>query len=350
MKYGKIRIEDGYLIFTKHMMINSLPCKDILWAYKRRESREEVEGKRLVSNYLVIHTKRHKRYQFDMTEREVHDCIQILRALNPDMAVGFSQGERLALQSLYNTRDLGGIMTSDGRYFLPRRLLRSGDLYHVSQADQEALLRQYHVSTVVDFRSEEERMERPDTYMEGIRYISLPVLEEGMLGISEAGGLGPMLFQFRGNIEEYMEQQYASLVSDQLCLNQFARFFDILLHQEEGAVLYHCTEGKDITGVATALLLYVLGVPKRAIREEFMRTNEFLAEETQHILEFLATRMDVDEKTEERLCAFLSVKESYIDTVFRTIQKEYGTFQHFLRRVLYLTPKAIDELQEKYLI
>ena len=38
MKYGKIRIEDGYLIFTKHMMINSLPCKDILWAYKRRES------------------------------------------------------------------------------------------------------------------------------------------------------------------------------------------------------------------------------------------------------------------------------------------------------------------------
>ena len=129
-------------------------------------------------------------------------------------------------------------------------------------------------------RSEEERMERPDTYMEGLRYISLPVLEEGMLGISEAGGLGTMLFQLRGNIEEYMEQQYASLVLDQLCLNQFARFFDILLHQEEGAVLYHCTEGKDITGVATALLLYVLGVPKRAIREEFMRTNEFLAEET----------------------------------------------------------------------
>ena len=37
MKYGKIRIEDGYLIFTKHMMTNNLPCKDILWAYLRRE-------------------------------------------------------------------------------------------------------------------------------------------------------------------------------------------------------------------------------------------------------------------------------------------------------------------------
>ena len=28
MKYGKIRIEDGFLVFTRHMMINSLPCKD----------------------------------------------------------------------------------------------------------------------------------------------------------------------------------------------------------------------------------------------------------------------------------------------------------------------------------
>ena len=41
MKYGKIKIEDGSLIFSKHMMTNYLPCKDILWVYKRREG---VEG------------------------------------------------------------------------------------------------------------------------------------------------------------------------------------------------------------------------------------------------------------------------------------------------------------------
>ena len=38
MKYGKIRIEDGNLIFSKHMMMNYLPCKDILWAYKSTEA------------------------------------------------------------------------------------------------------------------------------------------------------------------------------------------------------------------------------------------------------------------------------------------------------------------------
>ena len=45
MKYGKIRIEDGNFIFSKHMMMNYLPCKDIIWAYKRKEG---VEGLSLI--------------------------------------------------------------------------------------------------------------------------------------------------------------------------------------------------------------------------------------------------------------------------------------------------------------
>ena len=61
MKYGKIRIEDGYLVFTRHMMLNSLPCKDILWAYMRREGTDKTGEKQLIINYLVIITRRQKR-------------------------------------------------------------------------------------------------------------------------------------------------------------------------------------------------------------------------------------------------------------------------------------------------
>lgn len=350
MKYGKIRIEDGYLIFTKHMMLNSLPCKDILWAYMRRESADENEGRRLISNYLVILTKRRKRYKFDMSEKEVRECIQILKILNPDMAVGFQKGERIPLQSLSNTRDLGAIMSSDGRHILPRKLIRSGDLYHTSQADQEMLTQQYRVKTVVDFRTNAERLEKPDTILEGVRYLHIPILEEETMGITREGGLGKLLFQFKGDAEKYMERQYESLINDPVCLKQYARFFDVLLRQEEGAVLYHCTTGKDRVGVATVLLLYILGVPKKAIREDFMRSNEYLEEEISHIAAFLETKMEVDEEMIHRLRTFFSVKESYLDTVFRAINKNYGTFQQFLRRALYLTPRAVEELQNKYLI
>ena len=73
MKYGKIRIEDGFLVFTRHMMINNLPCKDIVWAYMRKEGADEGDDRQLSVNYLVIVTRRKKRYKFDMTEKEIHE-------------------------------------------------------------------------------------------------------------------------------------------------------------------------------------------------------------------------------------------------------------------------------------
>lgn len=75
--------------FTRHMMINNLPCKDIVWAYMRKEGADEGDDRQLSVNYLVIVTRRKKRYKFDMTEKEIHECIRILKILNPDMATGF---------------------------------------------------------------------------------------------------------------------------------------------------------------------------------------------------------------------------------------------------------------------
>ena len=86
MKYGKIRIEDGFLVFTRHMMINNLPCKDIVWAYMRKEGADESDNRQLSVNYLVIVTRRKKRYKFDMTEKEIHECIRILKILKPDIS------------------------------------------------------------------------------------------------------------------------------------------------------------------------------------------------------------------------------------------------------------------------
>lgn len=89
MKYGKIRIEDGNFIFSKHMMMNYLPCKDIIWAYKRKEGVEGGAQKQYSTSSLVIITRRKKRYQFEMTDREIQNCIQLMRALNPQMVTGF---------------------------------------------------------------------------------------------------------------------------------------------------------------------------------------------------------------------------------------------------------------------
>lgn len=350
MRFGKIRIEDGNLIFSKHMMLNSLPCKDIIWAYMRREGVEGGQQKQFTTSSLVLITKRRKRYQFDMTDREIQECIQILKALNPDIATGFPKGGRIHLQSLPNTRDLGAIATSDGRHILPKRLIRSGALYHVSLADQDTLLGNYHLTTVIDFRTEAEREQKPDTVMKGVKYYRSPVLDEETTGITCAGNLMDMLTGFDEIPDEFIRKQYETMVRDQICIKQYANFLDVILHQKKGAVLWHCNAGKDRAGVGTALLLYALGVPRKTIKEDFLKSNVYLDTEMQHMIRFLETKMIVDTDIMDKIRLLYKVKGEYLDTVFRTIEKDYGSVELFMKKALYMTPKTIEALRNKYLV
>ena len=350
MRFGKIRIEDGNLIFARHMMLNNLPCKDIIWAYMRREGVEGGRQKQFTTSSLVVITRRRKRYQFDMTDREIQECIQILKALNPEMATGFPRGGRIHLQSLPNTRDLGALMTKDGRHILPRKLLRSGSLYHVSLADQDMLLEDYKLSTVIDFRTEAEREQKPDTIMKGVEYYPIPVLDEETSGITQAGTLMDMLTKFDQVPDEFICKQYENLVRDEICIKQYANFLDVVLHQKKGAVLWHCSAGKDRVGIGTALLLYALGVPRKTIKEDFLKTNVYLDNEMQHMVRYLETRMIVTPEIMDKVRLLYKVKGEYLDTTFRTIEKDYGSVDYFMRKALYMNPKTIEALRNKYLV
>ena len=211
MRYGKIRIEDGFFVFTRHMMLNSLPCKDILWAYMRREGTDKTGEKQLIINYLVIITRRQKRYKFDMTEQEVQDCLQLLKVLNPDLAVGFPKGSRLPLQNLPNTRDLGALMTVDGSHILPRKLLRSGEIYHASAADNRILSEEYNVKTVIDFRSAAEVKKKPDDIMAGVEYYHIPIRDEDSSGNS----FFEHVMSCYGDVDRYMQDWYRNFVTDE---------------------------------------------------------------------------------------------------------------------------------------
>lgn len=352
MQYGKISIQDGQLIFKKHRIDNALPCCDILWAYRRREYEQMEEGKGqsdyAVQNSVIVVTRRGKHYKFEMTESEAIVCLDHLRRENPETAIGYPRGKRLPLVSLDNTRDLGAIRTQSGKYILPRKLLRSGELYHVSKQDQQVLLQDYNLRTVIDFRTELERRTKPDTYMEGVRYIRLPILDEE--GFAEEESFPDILEGIRSQGEKQMEEQYVSIVLDPYCTDQYAKFFDCLLDHKEGAALWHGSEGKDRVGIGTALLLCALGVPKNVILADFMRSNSFLAQELIYFRQHLEARGVHDEELLEGVRIFFQVQKSYLTCAFEKIEKEYGTIEWYLRKRMYLTPKALEELQRKYLV
>lgn len=353
MRFGKIRIDEHELKYNRMMKTYVIPCRDIKWAYRRVEdssARMCCGVYSFSTNYIRIMTNTKKVYQFEMPEDEAKACLIYLKERNPKLIVGFPKGAPLSLNSVFNTRDLGGLKAGENKVILPYQLIRSGDLYHLSAEDVKKLKEEYRLHTVIDFRTELERNQKPDTVIEGVNYVKIPVLMEETLGISREKN--PMeLFQELGeNPEAYMMSMYQKLVLSEESQKQYAEFFRILLDMpEDCSVLWHCTAGKDRAGVAAMLLLFALGVARGAVLDDYMRTNICLHEELEY-LEHLMEAKGVSQEKIEHVKVVLSARESYLQTAMNTIKSEYGSMERYLGRALGLTPSAIKKLKERYLV
>lgn len=349
MRFGRIRIEDGFFIYNRHMMSNSIPVQDILWGYQKTKTEEKRQERLLLSHVLVIITRRKKRYQFEMPEGEAQDCIRLLQALNPEFVWGFPEGRSVDLSGVPNVRDCGGLRTAEDLCILPHRLLFGGDLYHLSQADQRILLEDYHLKTVIDFRSGREILKRPDTEMPGVEYYHIPILDEEE-DLLHPGNWQEMADSGEELTEEQMEEMYERFAADHYSVRQFALFLDVLRKNEKGAVLWHGGAGKDRTGAATALLLTILGVPRNVVRENYLGSNKVLEQEEQYMRRMLESRGEDLSLYEQRLKNFYRVEESYLNRFFYRINRTYGSMQRFLSGQLLLSSKEIEQLKERYLV
>ncbi len=158
-----------------------------------------------------------------------------------------------------NMRDLGGIRTKDGRVLRQGMLVRSANLSEASSEDLK------DVTTVIDLRTPKERDEAPDQCYNA-QYLPIAIFESMVSGISHENE------SMTGRIPK-MTWLYEQLILQ--CRETFRKVvLEIMEHDyRSGAVLWHCTEGKDRCGLTTALILEILGVDRETIMEDYLRTN-----------------------------------------------------------------------------
>lgn len=261
--------------------------------------------------------------------------------------------QKIPFENLPNTRDLGGMVTENGRTICPHKLIRSGALFWSSEKDKRLLMEKYNLRTVIDFRTDSERKEKPDPEMPGVINIQNPILEEAAMGITreekqeEKSVVQQVLERTGGDAkgpEEYMQKMYHDLISSEFSRRQYAKFFEILLAQENGAVLWHCSAGKDRVGIATALLLTVLGVSRECIMADYIKTNDFVKEDVEQLL----NKVKPEFRAAVRM--LFVVVPSFLDSVFETIDKEFGGMESFLEKEMGLTADKREKLQDMYLL
>lgn len=267
-------------------------------------------------------------------------------------------GRRIELEGSLNTRDLGGYPTMDKRHVKSGKLIRSGALAKLTDRDIEVLKDKYNLKTDIDFRTDMEVKQKPDPVIEGVRYIRNPILGESAMGVTmeNMGSLEEVIVKATefftsqgGNVADYMGATYKQLAGNEYSVSQYKKFFDILIEQKEGAVLWHCSAGKDRVGVGTALVLSALNVSRDVIMKDYLLTNTFLQKETDGLVAEVA-KFSSSTEVQEAAAILNRVEESYLLMVFQSIDKNYGSMEAFLEQRMALTKEKRELLKEKYTI
>lgn len=267
----------------------------------------------------------------------------------------------LPLKGIVNARDLGGNPVGEGLRVKDALLLRSAHLADATDADLR-YLESLPVSLVIDFRKEEELKGKIDREVYGARYVSLPIDASGNAAAEATEEekkkfTGRKKFEvkkvivmaaFNERAKKVARNMYPVLFFDPDCQAQFAEFFRLVLSAGDGAVLYHCTQGKDRTGIASALLLAALGADRETIVADFDATNEIYRSDVRKYsrrVRFLGGK----EEEVGVVKSFLGANTENFVAALDEIDKRYGSLDAYLRGPMGLSEGDIRELRERYL-
>lgn len=245
-----------------------------------------------------------------------------------------SEGARhVELESCCNFRDLGGYPAADGRRTRWRRLFRADGLTSLSDGDR-AMLRSLGVRNVIDLRTalEVESRGRFPEDVEGIAYHHLP-LTDTLPGAEDVPDWGQPSFVAR---------RYASYLDGGAASMRAA--LDLLSDPGNLPAVFHCSVGKDRTGVLSAVVLGLLGVPDEVIVEDYVlsslamgRILERLQDEYQEAAEVVARFAPV----------ILSVEPASMEGFLEAIHARFGSFDGMAEALGRTT--TVDNLRQNLL-
>ncbi|WP_137596872.1 tyrosine-protein phosphatase [Paucilactobacillus kaifaensis] len=255
----------------------------------------------------------------------------------------------LPIQNGHNFRDLGGYTTTDGHTVKWGHLIRSGHLNTLDQHDLDILDR-LQVKYDLDFRAPEEITSQPDRVPLGAAYTSLPVFQTDETDASHSQE--QIMAEYSGSSDagyNHMLDVYRDMVTTPQAKKSYQAFFSHLLgNSDHNAVLFHCTAGKDRTGMGAVFLLSALNVDRPTIIRDYLLTNSVTKNYVESRIKKIK-QAGLSTAFAENTRALSTVSPDYINTALAEIDNQYGSVNNYLHQYLEISADQMKDLQKLYL-
>ncbi|WP_338215899.1 tyrosine-protein phosphatase [Lacticaseibacillus salsurivasis] len=251
----------------------------------------------------------------------------------------------LPFAGVSNARTYQALITRDGQPLKGELLIRSGRLAHATPADVAAL-QGLNVTTVIDLRLPSEQAASPDVQSSGVQTIAAPLASDA---VTAAYQTLPALFAFLRHHQgavDWMIAGYQNMLLEPEEQGSLAKMLHAV-SAAPGAVLLHCSAGKDRTGVACALLLDALGVDRKFIYQDYLLTNTADAAHAVALRQALSAAGGTASMQKE-LAALGRADQRYLAAVFTLLDTRFAGSRGFIRETLGLGESELHQLLSKF--
>jgi len=274
-------------------------------------------------------------------------CVSSCKTQNfsaPEYGRNISE-ENIKIKKVYNFRAIGNITNIDGRTLKEGKFYRSGNLYKLKNSSFKEL-ENLGIHEIIDLRNSKEIARKPDHIPGEISYRNYSAFDDEGDQLDQAKKL-----VLKGKVngtdaDRRMLGFYREYVTEN---PEIIRKIITEILESDQPVLYHCTAGKDRTGIITALILTVLKFDKQTIYNDYLLSNNYRNDlinkrlNLAHDFHFLYPRMDV--KVLEKLSW---VEPAYLDAAFNEINKKYGSADAYIQQVLKINENKREEYIRRF--
>ncbi|MFP5437644.1 MAG: tyrosine-protein phosphatase [Bacteroidia bacterium] len=248
----------------------------------------------------------------------------------------------ITIKGVDNLRNVSGMVNGQGRRLKDSLIYRSANLHKLKTNRYDAF-KNLGITKIIDLRTNGEIEKQPDHVPPGVNYMQLAAFEDKGDEFNRGRKLVLKGKIDRAAAEKRMLDFYRGYVTEK------PETIREIIHQildNDGAVLYHCTAGKDRTGIITALVLKVLKFDNTAIYNDYLSSNNQRQDLVYKRLNLAKKAHIMYPKMDVAVLEKLSwIETAYLKAAFDEINLKYGSMDNYIHTVL-----GIDEKQREYYI